>query len=96
MRIANPNSDSPFYAGKCKANTPPKHVQEQGQTKKVKLDKKSATMFDSPKTAEYIYLKVGDNWLYVKDKSIFALDELNTVPVTRSKEGQPEAEVAGE
>ena len=95
MRIANPtNADQPFYAGKCKNNTAPKHVEAQGEARKVKLDKKPATMFNSPKSAEYIYIKQGDNWLYVKDKSIFGLDSLETVPVTRSSEGQAVTEVA--
>ena len=94
MRIANPNNETtPFYAGKCKANTAPKHVTELGERKKIKLDKKPATMFDSPKTAEYIYIKQGESWLYVKDKSIFALDELTSVAVTRSPEGQAESTI---
>lgn len=94
MRIFNPNDTAmPFYAGKCKGNAAPKHVTEQGVTKKVKFDKKAATMFDSPKTAEYIYIKQGENWLFVKNKAIFALDTLTTVAVTRSPEGQAEVNV---
>lgn len=93
MRIANPNNaEQPFYAGKCKNNAAPKHVTS-GESKKVKLGGKSATMFDSPKSAEYIYVKQGDNWLYVKDKSIFGLDNLEVVPVTRSAAGEAEASV---
>jgi len=95
MRIANPiDGGQPFYAGKCKNNQAPKHVEAQGEKRKAKLDKKPITMFDSPKSAEYIYIKQGENWLYVKDKSIFGLDSLESVPVTRSAEGQPVAEVA--
>ena len=98
MRIANPNNEtSHFYAGKCKGNQAPKHVTAIGESKKVKLDKKPATMFDSPKT-DYIYIKVGSDWLWVKDKSIFQLDTLVPMPVTRTAkpvaetEGQPEAD----
>ena len=84
MRIANPNdTTSHFYAGKCKGNLAPKHVATDGEQKKVKLDNKSAIMFDSPKT-KYIYIKQGENWLWVKDKSIFALDTLTPVAVTRT------------
>ena len=98
MRIANPNNaEHPFYAGTCKGNQAPKHVTADGvPTRKAKLDKKPITMFDSPKSAEYVYIKQGDNWLYVKDKSIFALETLETVPVTRSSEGQPSADVAAQ
>src|SRR6185369_6875115 len=98
MRIANPNSETQpfFYAGKCKNNTAPKHVEAEGAQKKAKFDKQKAVMFDSPKTAEYIYIKVGENWLYVKDKTIFGLDALTSVPVTRSPEGQSEASVGEE
>ncbi len=91
MRIQNPNDEAtPFYAGKCKNNTAPKHVEAEGVKKNVKLDKTKAVMFDSPKTAEYIYIKVGEDWLYVKDKTIFGLDTLTSVPVTRSAEGEKE------
>lgn len=93
MRIANPNdATQPFYAGKCKNDTAPKHVTT-GESKKIKLDGKNAVMYDSPKSAEYIYIRQGEKWLYVKDKSIFALDNLEVVPVTRSAEGQPAANV---
>lgn len=54
------------------------------ETRKVKLDKKAATMFDSPGSKDYIYIKQGENWLFVKDKSIFSLDTLTTMPVTRT------------
>lgn len=89
MRFSNPNNETaPFYAGTCKGNQAPKHVTSEGvETRKVKIDKKPATMFNSPKSAEYIYIKQGENWLYVKDKSIFELDSLATEPVKRSAEG---------
>jgi hypothetical protein len=95
MRIANPIVDGqPIYVGKCKGNAAPKHVSAEGVEKQsVKLDGKKATIFNSPKSAEYLYMKVGDNWLYVKDKSIFGQTELKTVAVTRSPEGQPEGQV---
>jgi len=97
MRIVNPNGGetSPhFYVGTCKGNQAPKHVTAEGvETRKVKLDKKPVTMFNSSKSAEYIYIKQGENWLYVKDKSIFNLDSLESAPVTRSAEGQATANV---
>ena len=84
MRITNPNNTtSHFYAGKCKGNAAPKHVALIGEQKKVVLDKKKATMFDSPKS-DYIYIKVGGDWLWVKDKAIFALDTLTPMAVTRT------------
>jgi hypothetical protein len=96
MRFQNPsNVDAPFYAGKCKNNEAPKHVETaEAKTKKVTVDKTKAVMFDSPKSAEYIYLKVGENWLYVKDKSIFEQDKLVSVPVTRSAAGKAEDTVS--
>lgn len=95
MRInTNAIEGGHFYAGKCKGNTAPKHVTGYGvERKKVKLDGKSATMFDSPKT-DYIYIKSGDNWLWVKDKSILGLDDLNSMPVTRAT--KPVAEADGQ
>ena len=84
MRIENPNNNNQhFYAGKCKGNEAPKHVTEVGEKRKVKIDKKPAIMFDSPKSKDYIYIKVGSDWLWVKDKSVFQLDTLTTMPVTR-------------
>lgn len=92
MRIANPNNEtSHFYAGKCKGNNAPKHVTAVGESRKVKLDNKTATMFDSPKT-DYIYIKVGDQWMWVKDKSIFALETLTSVPVTRTAKAESEGQ----
>jgi hypothetical protein len=90
MRIANTmNEGTFFYAGKCKGNTAPKHVEAVGERAKVKLDGKSGTMFDSPKS-DYIYLKVGENWLWIKDKAIFSQTDLKTMPVTRV--AKPEGE----
>lgn len=97
MRIANPiNETSHFYAGKCKGNTAPKHVTLIGESRKIKLEGKNATMYNSPKS-DYIYIKQGDVWLWVKDKSIFELESLTAVPVTRTAKAvaetpaQPEA-----
>jgi len=85
MRINNPiNPNQHFYAGKCKGNEAPKHVTVLGEAKKVTLDKKKATMFDSPKSPKYIYIKCGSEWLWVEDKSIFSLEALTTMPVTRT------------
>lgn len=84
MRITNDNNiETPFYVGTCKNNNAPKHIAgDNVETKKVKLDKKAATMFNSPKT-EYIYIKHGESWLWVKDKSIFGQDSLTTTKITR-------------
>lgn len=90
MRIANPTNETQhFYAGKCKGNLAPKHVTTVGEQKEVKLDNKTAIMFDSPKS-DYIYIKQGENWLWVKDKSIFTLDVLTPVAVTRTAKAESE------
>lgn len=86
MRIINPTNDTnPFYVGNCKGNVAPKHVSAEGvETRKVKIDKQPAQMYNSPKT-DYIYVKFGENWLWVKDKSIFELSTLATTKIVREK-----------
>jgi len=91
MRVTNPNNETSYiYVGKCKGNTAPKHVERDGISKVVKLDGKKATMFDSPKSKDYIYVKVGSDWMWIKDKGAFALDTLATIPVTRVAKAEAE------
>lgn len=89
MRIINPSNDTtPFYVGNCKGNVAPKHVSAEGvETRKVKIDKQPAQAFNSPKT-DYIYIKMGENWLWVKDKSIFELSSLTTTKIVREKKAE--------
>lgn len=93
MRVTNPDNNEQFiYVGKCKGNQAPKHVTEQGEKKAIKLDGKKATMFDSPKSKDYIYIKVGSDWLWVKNKAVFSMDSFTTQPVTRAASAKPETE----
>jgi hypothetical protein len=97
MRIINPSNDTtPFYVGNCKGNQAPKHVSAEGvETRKIKIDKQPALAVNSPKT-EYIYIKIGENWLWVKDKSIFELTNLTTTKIVREKKVKEEEAPATE
>lgn len=99
MRIVNPtNAETPFYAGVCKNNTAPKHLtRDDVATKKIKLDEADAIMYNSPKSSQYIYIQVGSNNLWVKDKSIFELPnkKFTTTKIERKKaEGEESSDEA--
>jgi hypothetical protein len=100
MRLVNEaNAETPFYVGNCKNNTPPKHVAVEGkitegtETREVTIAGEAATLIKSPKSAEYIYIKRGDKWEYVKDASLFTGGQttFNEVPKAEPK---PKAEKA--
>lgn len=95
MRLVNDkNTESPFYVGNCKANTPPKHVVAEGvPTREVTINGTAATLYQSPKSPDYIYIKHGDNWLWVKDASLYTTDQAVFVNVPAA-EAKPKAEKA--
>jgi hypothetical protein len=83
MRLVNDkNAESPFYVGNCKANTPPKHVVAEGvPTREVTINGTAATLYQSPKSPEYVYIKHGENWLWVKDASMYTTDQVAFINV---------------
>lgn len=95
MRLVNDkNAESPFYVGNCKANTPPKHVVAEGvPTREVTINGTAATLYQSPKSPEYIYIKHGDQWLWVKDASLYTTDQaiFVNVPAAEPKAKEPKA-----
>lgn len=95
MRLVNDkNTESPFYVGNCKANTPPKHVVAEGvPTREVMINSTAATLYQSPKSPDYIYIKHGDQWLWVKDASLYTTDQAVFVNVPAA-EPKPKAEKA--
>lgn len=84
MRLVNDaNAESPFYVGNCKANTPPKHVTAaEGTTKKeVTINGEKATLIQSQKSPDYVYIQLGDKWLWVKDATMFSGSQTSFVNV---------------
>lgn len=97
LQFAN-NPEAPlFYVGNCKANTFPKHVTAEGAERKkitilsagegdnAKQVKTTGFLINSPKTAEYVYLEVGNRRLWVKDKSIMEGDTFTAMKIVRKK-----------
>lgn len=103
MRLINDkNTASPFAIGKCKDNKPPKHVAVDGttsegvETRAVKINGEDATLYKSPKSAQYIYILLGAAWLWVKDESMFSTTQasFDNVPASEKpvKEKKEKAE----
>lgn len=96
MRLVNDaNAESPFYVGNCKANTPPKHVTAtEGTTKKsVTINGEAAELIQSAKSPDYVYIKQGEKWLWVKDASMFTGNQTSfvNVPAAEKPKKEPKA-----
>lgn len=103
MRLVNDkNAETPFYVGNCKNNTPPKHVAVEGkiaegtETKEVTIAGEKATLIKSPKSADYIYVKRGDKWEWVKDASMFDGGQTTFVEVPKAEKPAKEPKAKGE
>lgn len=103
MRLVNEaNAEIPFYVGNCKNNTPPKHVAVEGkiaegtETREVTIAGEKATLIKSPKSAEYIYIKRGDKWEWVKDASMFTGTQTTFVEVPKAEKPVKEPKAPGE
>ena len=102
MRLVNnANAETPFYVGNCKNNTPPKHVAAEGkiseaaETKEVTIAGEKATLIKSAKSADYIYVKRGDKWEWVKDPSMFSTDQTEFVEVPKAEKPVKEKKEGG-
>lgn len=105
MKLVNTTDpNSPFYVGKCKNNTPPKHVtitegENAAESKEITIISKAdgkdvttkGTMYKSKKSAEYIYLKVGENWLWIKDSTAFDQTTFHEVEKVEKAKPEPKA-----
>lgn len=92
MRLVNDtNAEGHFYVGNCKNNTPPKHVAVEGkiaestQTREITINGEKATLIQSPKSAEYIYIQRGDKCEWVKDASLFTTKQTVFIEVPKAE-----------